>query len=47
MNRLYQFPIKRELNKTHFITSDDWGLSPSINRGILTLAQKILLGEYQ
>lgn len=27
-------------NKHYFITADDWGISPSVNRGILKLAQK-------
>jgi predicted glycoside hydrolase/deacetylase ChbG (UPF0249 family) len=31
---------KREFNNNFFITADDWGMSPSINKGILELAKK-------
>lgn len=37
--KYYRFDSEVNLNQYYFITADDWGLSPSINRGILKLAQ--------
>lgn len=36
----YHFESEMNFKENYYITADDWGLSPSVNRGILSLVKK-------